>query len=275
MNASPAPIVSTISTAGAATSSTARVVTTSAPSPPSVTSATATSEESSARGVGRRAARVEPFEVLLARLDHVRAGEQAPEPAAVVGRIRDRGRAAVRVQRDERVVAHRGRERLERRRHRLEHEPQRADIEHADLLRQRGRGGGEREPGCRRAALVEAVARDAGRVELGERERSRRVRLDDVAEAHAVGLELVAQAPSEAVRRQAAEIGDRLLEPADRARDVVGAAAGVPVEAAVAREHEVDQRLAGDDDRAAHAAALDGAISPDPRATILVGRMTC
>jgi hypothetical protein len=78
--------------------------------------------------------------------------------------------------------------------------------------------------------------RGTSRVELGERERGGRIRGDEGVKLHALGLELAAQAGAEAVRRDAPEVGDGLLEAPDGAGDVVRPAARVPGEAAVASE---------------------------------------
>ena len=117
-----------------------------------------------------------------------------------------------------------------------------------------GRQGGERvglgQALRRRAALVEAVARRARGVELGQRQRRRVLRPHERVEAHAVRGEQLRQLRPEVVVRDPPEVGDRALEPAERAGGVEGPAAGVCGELALRHGHEVDQRLTGDDDQA-------------------------
>ena len=72
--------------------------------------------------------------------------------------------------------------------------------------------------------------------------------VDDGLEPHPVGLELRAQPQPEAVGGDAAEVGHRLLEPAERARAVEGATAQVRADLVAVTEHEVDQRLPADED---------------------------
>ena len=98
--------------------------------------------------------------------------------------------------------------------------------------------------------MVEAVGGRALRVELRERERGRVVGRDDRVEAHAVLLELRAQAAAEAVGGQAAEVGDRLLEPPERARAVERTAAQVRADVVAVLHDEIDQRFPADEDHA-------------------------
>ena len=153
------------------------------------------------------------------------ARQQAVQPRAVALRVGDRARAAVEVEHHERRVPDPLDDRLDRRRDRLEDEPERAGVEHLDAVRE----GGERvlhgQPGHGGPVVVEAVGRRAVGIELGERERGRVVGGDDRLEAHPVGLELLAQARAEAVGGDAAEIGHRLLEAPERARAVERATA--------------------------------------------------
>ena len=136
-----------------------------------------------------------------------------------------------------------------------------------------------RQAGGRRAALVEAVARAAGRVDLGERERRGLVGPDDRVEADGVLGEHALVGRPEAVTRQPSQEGDRLLEAPDRPRGVEGAPARVRADVLrTVLEHEVEQRLAADeDDRfggdrlgCAHEPS-PGASSPEPRSMSTVG----
>ena len=176
------------------------------------------------------------------------ARQQAVQPRAVALRVGDRARAAVEVEHHERRVPDPLDHRLDRRRDRLEDEPERAGVEHLDAVRE----GGERvlhgQPGHGGPVVVEAVGRRAVGIELGERERGRVVGGDDRREAHPVGLELLAQAGTEAVGGDAAEIGHRLLEAPERARAVERAAAQMRAHLVAVADHEVDQRLPADQD---------------------------
>ena len=122
-------------------------------------------------------------------------------------------------------------------------------------------------PGADGAALVEAVAGDAVVVDLGERQRRRVVGAHDAVERHAVVGEQRLEPLAEAVARKAAEVGDRLLEPADRARGVERPAARMAVQVVGrALEDEVVERLTADQDH--------GASSPLPRSISVVGTTT-
>ena len=206
--------------------------------------------EQLAGGFRGRASGQQPREVVVAHLQHVGTAQDPPEALAVGSRIVDRGGAAVRVERDERVVADLRGDPLERGRDRLEHEPERADVEHLEALRQRRAGRFERQARRGGAGGVEAVGRVPSGVELDERQRGRVVRGDDRLDPDAVRLELTAQPHAEAVRREPPEVGNRLLEPADRARNVVRPAARMADELAVRAGHDVHERLAGYDDQA-------------------------
>ena len=110
---------------------------------------------------------------------------------------------------------------------RLDHQPQRAGVDDPHLVGARRERRLGREAGGRGPVGVEAVARDALRVDVGERQRGRVVGVDDRVEPDAVLGEQGLHPLAEAVAREPAEVGDRLLQAPDRARRVEGAATGV------------------------------------------------
>ena len=113
-------------------------------------------------------------------------------------------------------------------------------------------------------------------VDLGDRQRRRLVGLDQAAAVDAVGLEHGVEPAAEAIDRQAAEVGHRLLEPADRAGGVERAAAGMAVQVVLGVvQHEVEQRFAGHEDHGpprygvVRRDGYSGAMSVDSRAGTL------
>ena len=86
-------------------------------------------------------------------------------------------------------------------------------------------------------------------VDLGDRERGRLVGPHDRFERDAVVREQRLEPPAEAIGGDPPEVRDRLPEPADRARGVERAAAGMAAKViAVALDHEVVQRFPGHED---------------------------
>ena len=230
-NASPAPIVSTTSTGGAGDLHLA----VAGEHDRAVAAARQQDDrrppvEQRARGVDGGHARREPGEVVVGDLDDVREREHAPEPRPVRGRVGDRprGGSSGRPSRSARRRPGRG-ERLERGGHRLEHEPERADVQDTRRRRAARRARRPRSgPAPTVPSVVEAVARGAPRSSsstsasvVGSSVRTMRV------EAHAVGGQQLGEPRPEAVGRDPAQVGDRALEPAERAGGVERPAAGV------------------------------------------------
>ena len=178
---------------GAATATSRRGRSRPAPSPPRVSSTTAgPSLEQRARGVDRRGVPgASQARSSSETLTTSAAREHAREPRRGRRRRRRYRRAAVRVDHHAaRRPASRVDDRLQRGRHRLEHQPERADVQ--DRRRRAGSAASAssaRQARRRRAPLVEAVARRAGVVDLGQRQRRRVVGAHDRVEAHAVGGE--------------------------------------------------------------------------------------
>ena len=161
------------------------------------------------------------------------------------------GGPAIRVESDERGGVDPLDEPLQGRRRRLEDQAERADAERPDPLGQHRRRRLERQARGRRAREIEAVRGASRGVQLDERERGGSVGRHDRVDADPVVLELAAGA--EAVGRDAAEVRDRLLQASDRARDVVGAAARMADQCPVGCGDEIDECLAGNDERVRHA----------------------
>ena len=172
VKASPAPIVSTTATGATGTVDDAGRA--SRPSSPSRRSSRARRARRRSSSSPAAAADATPgrshAQVLVARLDDVGARQHAPQP----GRRSRRGRRSI-VGRQltstttSTSAAHAEHDRLDRRRHRLEHEAEPAGHEHVDAGRQRHR----RQRRRARALGVEAVRRRAGGVELGDGQRRR------------------------------------------------------------------------------------------------------
>ena len=104
---------------------------------------------------------------------------------------------------------------------------------------------------------VEAVARDALLVDVGERERRRLVRVHDRVEPDAVLGEQGLHPLAEAVAREPAEVGDGALQAPDRPGRVERSAAGMGGEHVdrVRLGDQVDQRFACDEDHSGHGRA--------------------
>ena len=86
-----------------------------------------------ARRLRRRRAWVQPGQIVVAGLDYIASTQHALQASAVPARVLDRGRPAVRIKRHQRGVVDPVDERLERRRHRLEDEAERPDVEGPDV----------------------------------------------------------------------------------------------------------------------------------------------
>jgi hypothetical protein len=136
--------------------------------------------------------------------------------------------------------------------------PECADVQEGHAVRERGQRVARRQARRGGALVVEAVAAAAVLVELDQRERGRVVGADMGVQPHAVGRQRAGQPRAEAVGRDPPEVRDRALQPPERARGVVRAAAGVRGEHVVARGNEIDQRLSRDDDqtRGGHAGTV-------------------
>ena len=131
---------------------------------------------------------------------------------------------------------------------RLEHQAQSADVERGGKRRHRGACLLGQQSRDRCAVRVEAVAGRPVVVELDERERRRVIGVHDPVEAN-IGLRQ--SGPERAavrVSRDPPHEHRGEAEAANRACGVVRAAAEMPRGRALALEHEVDQRLAGDHD---------------------------
>ena len=160
-NASPAPIVSTTLARGAGTATSAVRRDNQRPVGPAREQPDARAVlEQRAHALDAGAVRLEELEVLLADLEHVRVPEHAADPRAVGVGVGDHPGPAVRIDRDQGAVR-RARSTTASRalRHRLQCQPERADVQDVDLRRQRVERGLGRQPRRRGAALVEAVAR--------------------------------------------------------------------------------------------------------------------
>ena len=118
--------------------------------------------------------------------------------------------------------------------------------------REGGLHGVGRERGCRRVGRVESIGRGAVVIELGDRQRGRRVGRLDQREVHVRFGQPVAQDTPETVVRQPTEERDLATEPPDGPRGVERPAAGNGREASVGLDEDVDEGLAGDDDHATH-----------------------
>ena len=89
-------------------------------------------------------------------------------------------------------------------------------------------------------------------VDLGDRERGRLVGPHDGFEPDAVVREQRLEPQAEAIGGEPPEVGDRLPEPADRACGVERRTTGVAAQVVlVALDHEVEERLAADEDHRA------------------------
>ncbi len=275
-NASPAPIVSTTSVgwAGMSVSAVGRDDG-GAARPAGEQDRLRPVAEELAPGLFGRQAGPQPGEVLLADLHDVGALQHAVQARTVGRLVVDRLRAAVGVQDDHRAAGEALDDRLERGRERLEHEPERADVQRRRVPRQRGERLLGAQAGGGGAAGVEAPARGALGVEARERERRRIARAHDAAGVDAVLGEHPLVRRPEPVGRQPPEVRHRPPEPPERPRDVERPAAGVPVELAPGTRDEVVQRFAGDEDRTRHAASVphaQAASSGASSAAVSAGR---
>ena len=257
-NASPAPIVSTtfVRGDGTATSAFDRDDERAAGPAGQQPDGRAAGQQLS-HGVHGAASGREPVEVLLADLEHVALREHAREPLPVGPRVGDDVGPDVRVDEDHRVAREPHDDGLQRRRGRLQHEAERAGVHDLHLVGA-GRERRLRRQACSGGALrVEAVARDAELVDVGQRERGRLVGVDDRVEPDAVLCEQRLQALTEAIAREPAEVGHGALQPSDRPGGVERAAAGVGGERVdrLRGGDQVDQRFACDEDHSGHGRA--------------------
>ena len=156
------------------------------------------------RGSRRRAIRGEVGEVVDADLDDIGAGQDPLEPVEIGGAVADDPRPAVRVEHDERLDADRRDRRRQHVRDGFEDETERAEMDRSRAPREGGLHGLGRERGRRRVGRVESVGRGTIVVELGDRQRGRRVGRLDQREVHVRLGQPVAQDAPETVVRQAA-----------------------------------------------------------------------
>ena len=251
MNASPAPTVSTTSTAGEATSARARraLCQRAVGAPREHSQPDAAREDPVEDGLGRLA-RVEPRRVRVAQLDHVGEPRPALEAAPVVVPVAEHRGADVRVDHDQpppRLPLEQG---LDRAGGRIRRERERARAQRENVGPELGQvAGGEVRVGRPLEVEHELVAAVLRLLDDGEG--GRRGPVQDVAEVDAAlgepGLE---QAP-EAVVGEAPEEADRDLEAAEGDGRVERAAAGQRPQRPVLLD-QVDQSLAHGDDHGTH-----------------------
>src|SRR5216683_1795018 len=151
--------------------------------------------------------------------------------------------------------------------HRLEHEPQRPQMNSFDLGAQPFGNHVPGEVGCRRALDEKLIFGQSGAIDLGNRNGRRFRAHARQFEAGPVGDQQVSQLAAEYVVRKAAEKGGRHAEPGERPGGVEGPSTGHAALRAVSVVDHVDQGLATDDDQ--------GRISPEPRVIIRVRTTWC
>ena len=209
-----------------------------------------------------RPTRHQELEVLGAGLDHVGPSEHAPKPRPVGLGIADHARPAVRIHHEQQARGQPLGERLERRRRRLEDEPEAAHLDGRHAL-EASRKVVDLVARGRRPCRVEAVLGGPVGTDLGHRQGRRIVRPDGQREVDAVGGQVIPQQPTEPVGREPPHERGRLAEPADGPGDVVRPAPRHRRQPAVRVLDDIDQGFASDQDR--HGRNTSGA-SPSPRA---------
>ena len=168
----------------------------------------------------------------------------------------DGARPAVRVEHDHDVVGQPGHQPLGARPDRLHDQAEAADVQSRGAIGQHRLGGADR--GRRRAGQVEVVGGHAGRVQVDQGQRGRRVGRGPDRDGDVVALQVGPHQLAEAVAGQPAEEGRGQAEPGHRPGGVERGAAQAGIHVTLLIDDQVDQGLARDRDHALHSTASCG-----------------